>query len=99
MVDSDQVFGVRFSRDAESAQIDPVHVDIYEKAEALAYPAVVSGKCVSNAVANTFSSVMAHELGHHYPQAVGLPMASEEGAMKYENLYLGSVLMPLRCAH
>lgn len=99
LVNVSQVFGARFSRDAESAQIDPFHIDIYEKGEALAYPAVVNGQCTRDAAPFSFASLMAHELGHHYPQAVGRPMSSEDDAMKPENVYLKSANMPARCAH
>jgi hypothetical protein len=97
--ESDATFDVRFSRQADSEQIDPYAIDVFEKAPAMGYRTWYNGKCIGQTSA-THAQVIAHELSHHNPVAFGRPMdPDEDRAVGYENLYLQAVGRPQRCAY
>lgn len=97
--ESDATFSVRFSRQAESEQIDPYAIDVFERAPATAYWTWHNGKCIAQ-TAFTYPQVIAHELAHHNPVAFGGAMDRDgDRAVGYENLYLKAAGRPERCAY
>jgi RHS repeat-associated protein len=100
LVDSPEQFTIRFTRLFDSAQIDKYLVDVYEKYFALAYPAIVSGRCQAEQVPWNLSQVVAHELNHHYTvPSTGMMDNDENRAVDAENVYNRASGRPVRCAY
>jgi hypothetical protein len=98
LVDSKYTFGVRFSR--EFSHANGVEARIYERYNALAYPATVNGQCKREQVPWVLTQVVGHELAHLYPRADGTsPMAGEDAAVGAENVFNRSQGKPERCEY
>ncbi|MGH2608426.1 MAG: RHS repeat-associated core domain-containing protein, partial [Tepidiformaceae bacterium] len=100
LVDASETFTLRFTRIFNSAQISRYFVDVYEKYGALAYPAVVKGRCVHEQVPWDLNQVVAHELYHHYSvPSTGNIDNDEDAAVGAENTYNRAAGRPIRCAY
>jgi hypothetical protein len=98
LVDSRFTFGVRFSRELSHA--NGAEARIYERYNALAYPATVNGECKREQVPWVLTQVVGHELAHLYPRADGKsPMGDDAAAVAAENVFNRSKGKPERCAY
>jgi hypothetical protein len=98
LVESDYTFGIRFSR--EFSHANGREARIYERYNALAYPAIVSGECLREQVPWVLTQVVAHELAHLYPAADGFSMMASEGvAVEAENVFNRARGKPERCEY
>jgi hypothetical protein len=101
MVNSGSTFDVRFTHIYTSMQIDPYAVEAFDKYYSLAYDAkTINGHCVRESEPWDLNQVMAHELYHHFPVALGQAMDPDENkAMEQENVFNQYARRPIRCSY
>lgn len=104
-VNSHYTFGVAFTQDAESAQIAPYRIDIFEHAEVFTYQTGSAfGKCDGGASYDLNEQVFNHELVHHDAELAGEvaapTQAEEDRAVKLgDNAFNAAVGRRARCQY